>query len=80
MTTLHDIPTATKPTAGQPTCVDLVVEAGDGALIRVPAGGRLRIVDLHGNQAVDTLLYDAFGRRQPFTRLSTPCASRVRST
>jgi len=39
--------------------VDLVVEAGDGALIRVPAGGRLRIVDLLGNQAVDTLLYDA---------------------
>jgi urea carboxylase-associated protein 1 len=59
MTTLHETPTATKPTAGQPTCVDLVVQAGDGALIRVPAGGRLRIVDLHGNQAVDTLLYDA---------------------
>ena len=39
--------------------VDLVVDAGDGALIPVPAGGRLRIVDLHGNQAVDTLLYDA---------------------
>jgi len=36
-----------------------VVEAGDGALVRVPTGGRLRIVDLHGNQAVDTLLYDA---------------------
>jgi len=59
MTTLHDIPTAPKTTAGQPTCVDLVVEAGDGALIPVPAGGRLRIVDLYGNQAVDTLLYDA---------------------
>jgi uncharacterized protein len=25
----------------------------------VPTGGRLRIVDLHGNQAVDTLFYDA---------------------
>jgi len=59
MTTVHDIPAATKPTAGQPTCVDLVVQAGDGALIPVPAGGRLQIVDLHGNQAVDTLLYDA---------------------
>ncbi|MFL6155176.1 MAG: DUF1989 domain-containing protein, partial [Marmoricola sp.] len=39
--------------------LDLVVEAGDGALITVPAGGRLQIVDLEGNQAVDTLLYDA---------------------
>jgi urea carboxylase-associated protein 1 len=39
--------------------LDQVVPAGDGALIAVPAGGELRIVDLHGNQAVDTLLYDA---------------------
>jgi urea carboxylase-associated protein 1 len=38
---------------------DTVVDPGDGALVEVPAGGRLRIVDLHGNQAVDTLLYDA---------------------
>jgi len=43
----------------QATVLDTVVEAGDGALVPVPAGGRLRIVDLHGNQAVDTLLYDA---------------------
>jgi urea carboxylase-associated protein 1 len=39
--------------------LDLTVEAGDGALVPVPAGGRLRIVDLHGNQAADTLLFDA---------------------
>jgi urea carboxylase-associated protein 1 len=39
--------------------LDRVVAAGDGALVRVPRGGELRIVDLHGNQAVDTLLYDA---------------------
>jgi urea carboxylase-associated protein 1 len=39
--------------------LDTVVQPGDGALVPVPAGGRLRIVDLHGNQAVDTLLYDA---------------------
>jgi urea carboxylase-associated protein 1 len=39
--------------------VDLHVEAGDGALVTVPEGGRFRILDLHGNQAVDTLLYDA---------------------
>jgi urea carboxylase-associated protein 1 len=64
MTTLHDHRTAIQPTGEQPDALqplafDLVVEAGDGALITVPADGRLRIVDLHGNQAVDTLLYDA---------------------
>lgn len=42
-----------------PIALDLVVAAGDGALVTVPAGGTLRIVDLEGNQAVDTLLYDA---------------------
>ena len=41
------------------TTLDTTIAAGDGALITVPAGGRLQIVDLHGNQAVDTLLYDA---------------------
>jgi hypothetical protein len=41
------------------TALDTVVKPGDGALLTVPAGGRLQIVDLHGNQAVDTLLYDA---------------------
>jgi urea carboxylase-associated protein 1 len=38
---------------------DIVVPAGDGWVGEVPAGGRLRIVDLYGNQAVDTLFYDA---------------------
>jgi urea carboxylase-associated protein 1 len=41
------------------TAVDLVIEPGDGALLRVDAGARLRIIDLEGNQAVDTLFYDA---------------------
>jgi urea carboxylase-associated protein 1 len=35
------------------------VLAGDGHLVLVPAGARLRITDLEGNQAADTLLYDA---------------------
>jgi len=43
----------------QATVLDTVVQPGDGALVPVPRGGRLRIVDLHGNQAVDTLVYDA---------------------
>ncbi len=39
--------------------LDLVVQAGDGYVGELAAGSTLRIVDLHGNQAVDTLLYDA---------------------
>lgn len=35
------------------------VPAGEGYAVRVPAGGYVRIVDLAGNQAADTLLYDA---------------------
>lgn len=39
--------------------LDVEVPAGDGFLGTIPAGGTFRIVDLHGNQAVDTLFYDA---------------------
>ena len=39
--------------------LDVTVAAGDGFSGFVPAGGRLRIVDVHGNQAVDTLFFDA---------------------
>jgi urea carboxylase-associated protein 1 len=48
----------TADTGSGPT-FDQIVAAGDGALIRIPSGGRLRIVDLEGNQAADTLFYDA---------------------
>ena len=39
--------------------IDRIVPAGDGFLDTVPAGGSIRIVDLEGNQAADTLFYDA---------------------
>ena len=51
--------------------LDQVVEAGDGALVRVPRGGELRIVDLHGNQAVDTLLYDAHDVANSYSAFDT---------
>jgi urea carboxylase-associated protein 1 len=38
---------------------DLTVAAGDGWIGEVPVGGSFRITDLEGNQAVDTLFYDA---------------------
>ena len=37
----------------------------------VPAGGRLRIVDLHGNQAVDTLFYDAHDHTNRYSAMDT---------
>ena len=46
-------------------------DPGDGALLTVPAGGRLRIVDLHGNQAVDTLFYDAHDIDNRYSALDT---------
>ena len=39
--------------------LDVVVQAGDGWTGELAAGSTFRIVDAHGNQAVDTLLYDA---------------------
>lgn len=57
--------------ASRATALDLTVAAGDGALVRVPAGGRLRIVDLHGNQAADTLLYDADDVRNRYSAFDT---------
>ncbi|WP_436499102.1 urea amidolyase associated protein UAAP2 [Actinokineospora sp. HUAS TT18] len=39
--------------------LDVTVDAGDGWVGVIPAGGTFRIVDLHGNQAADTLFYDA---------------------
>jgi urea carboxylase-associated protein 1 len=47
--------------------LDVTVPAGEPWLGRVLAGQVLRIVDLEGNQAVDTLFYDA---RDPENRYS----------
>jgi uncharacterized protein YcgI (DUF1989 family) len=61
---LSELPTAT-------AVHDQTVPAGDGALIAVPAGGELRILDLYGNQAVDTLLYDAADVRNRYSAFDT---------
>jgi len=46
-------------TATETLVFDVEVPDGDGYAGVIPAGGSFRIVDLHGNQAVDTLFYDA---------------------
>lgn len=47
------------------------VEAGDGWIGELRAGEVLRIVDLHGNQAVDTLLFDAHDYANRYSAVDT---------
>ena len=50
---------------------DVVIPAGDGWIGEVPAGGLLRIADLAGNQAVDTLFYDAHDYANRYSAVET---------
>jgi uncharacterized protein len=54
-----------------PWSLDTDIAAGDGWAGEVPAGGHLRIVDLHGNQAVDTLFYDAHDYTNRYSAVDT---------
>ncbi|OLB77674.1 MAG: urea carboxylase [Actinobacteria bacterium 13_2_20CM_2_71_6] len=51
--------------------IDVIVPPGDGWIGEIPAGGRLRITDLYGNQAVDTLLYDAHDYANRYSAVDT---------
>ena len=51
--------------------LDEIVQAGDGWLRVLTAGQRLRIVDLDGNQAVDTLFYDAHDPAERYSAQDT---------
>ena len=50
---------------------DVTLPAGDGWIGEVPAGGLLRITDLAGNQAVDTLFYDAHDYANRYSAVDT---------
>lgn len=50
---------------------DLTVAAGDGWIGEVPSGGLLRVTDLEGNQAVDTLFYDAHDYANRYSAVDT---------
>jgi urea carboxylase-associated protein 1 len=51
--------------------MNVEVAPGDGWAGVIEAGGRLRIVDLRGNQAVDTLLYDAHDHTNRYSAMDT---------
>src|SRR4051794_7319274 len=57
--TTFALPVVESPLRADDAVLDVTVAPGDGFLGRVPAGGSFRIVDLAGNQAADTLFYDA---------------------
>jgi urea carboxylase-associated protein 1 len=59
----------TSAPAGAP--LDVTVGAGDGWIGELPAGARLRIVDLYGNQAVDTLFFDARDHANRYSAVDT---------
>ena len=54
--------------------VDVTIPAGDGWIGEIPAGSLLRITDLAGNQAVDTLFYDAHDYANRYSAVDTICA------
>jgi len=60
-----------EPSAKREVIFDLTVAAGDGWIGEVPADGLLRITDLEGNQAVDTLFYDAHDYANRYSAVDT---------
>ncbi|MCW2594723.1 MAG: Urea carboxylase-related aminomethyltransferase [Jatrophihabitans sp.] len=54
-----EFPTVASALDPDDATVDVTVDSGDGFAGIVPAGASVRIVDLFGNQDVDTLFYDA---------------------
>ena len=56
---------------------DVVVPAGEPWLGRVAVGQVLRIVDLEGNQAVDTLFFNAHDPRERYSAVDTIRAQRA---
>lgn len=63
--------TVEKPGAGTSAKLELEVGAGDGWIGELQAGETLRIVDLHGNQAVDTLFFDAHDYANRYSAVDT---------
>ncbi|MGY1810341.1 urea amidolyase associated protein UAAP2 [Blastococcus sp. SYSU D00669] len=67
--------TATQPVASDlhedDAVLDVTVAAGDGFAGVLRAGGSFRIVDLEGNQAADTLFYDAHDLANRYSAVDT---------
>ncbi|MDT4904582.1 MAG: uncharacterized protein QOH52_2598 [Pseudonocardiales bacterium] len=71
MSTTMEFPTVASALDPADAAVDVTVESGDGFAGIVPAGASFRIVDLFGNQAVDTLFYDAHDLDNRYSAIDT---------
>lgn len=64
-------PSPAQDTAPMPPLARHLIEAGDHFIGRLPRGQRLRIVDLKGNQAADTLFYNACDVAERYSAVDT---------
>ena len=69
--TAGTLPLVESPLTPEDAELSVTVEAGDGYVGLIPAGGSFRIVDLHGNQAADTLFYDAADLGNRYSAMDT---------
>ncbi|MDH2374077.1 DUF1989 domain-containing protein [Cobetia marina] len=69
--TTDDAPLSYADPAQQPRELERTVEAGDHFIGLVRAGQHLRITDLHGNQAADTLFFSADDTAERYSAMDT---------
>ena len=62
---------AIRTAAVEDAVLDVTLAAGSGFVGTVPAGGSFRIVDVHGNQAADTLFFDAHDLGNRYSAMDT---------
>ncbi len=70
---------ATAPQSPETAVYRATIPAGEPWLMEVKAGQTLRILDLEGNQAVDTLFYSVANPGSA-TTCSAPCVGRTACT
>jgi uncharacterized protein YcgI (DUF1989 family) len=69
--TTDDAPLSYADPAQQPRELERTIEAGDHFIGLVRAGQHLRITDLHGNQAADTLFFSADDTAERYSAMDT---------
>lgn len=71
MSGILELPTVASRLREQDATIDVTVGSGDGYVGVIAAGASFRIVDLHGNQAADTLFYDAADLDNRYSAMDT---------
>lgn len=71
MTTINNTPTRASALQPEHACLNQVCPAGEAWIGQVAKGQIFRIVDLEGNQAVDTLLFNAQNTEERYSLTDT---------